>query len=158
MKRTAIFPGSFDPFTKGHAAIVEQALAMFDRVVVGIGDNISKQGLLTVDARRRLIEDMYAGEPRVEVKVYGGLTGELARTEGAAAIIRGVRNTTDFEYERTMEAANRRLFPDVVTVMLFTPSDVADISSSTVREILSFGRGVGEFMPDGVDIERYLEK
>lgn len=153
---TAIFPGSFDPFTKGHAAIVAQALTMFGRVVVGIGDNIAKQGLLTVDARRRLIEELYAGEPRVEVKVYSGLTGDLARAEGAAAIIRGVRNTTDFEYERTMEAANRRLFPDVVTVMLFTPSEVADISSSTVREIIRFGRGVEEFMPEGVDLKKYL--
>lgn len=155
---TAIFPGSFDPFTKGHAAIVEQALAMFDRVVVGIGDNIAKHGLLSVDARRRLIEDLYASEPRVDVKVYTGLTGELAVAEGAAAIIRGVRNTTDFEYERTMEAANRRLFPAIVTVMLFTPSGVADISSSTVREILSFGRGVAEFMPEGVDIEKYIDR
>ena len=153
---TAIFPGSFDPFTRGHAAIVEQALTMFDRVVVGIGDNIAKHGLLTVESRRRLIEDLYDGEPRVEVKVYTGLTGDLARAEGAAAIIRGVRNTTDFEYERTMEAANRRLFPGVVTVMLFTPPQVADISSSTVREILSFGRDVGEFMPDGIDLKQYL--
>ena len=153
---TAIFPGSFDPFTKGHAAIVEQALTMFDRVVVGIGDNISKQGLLTVDARRRLIEDVYAGEPRVEVKVYSGLTGELARAEGAAAILRGVRNTSDFEYERTMEAANRRLFPGLATVLLFTPHEVADISSSTVREIIRFGRGAEEFMPDGIDLKKYL--
>ena len=153
---TAIFPGSFDPFTRGHAAIVEQALTMFDRVVVGIGDNIAKHGLLTVESRRRLIEDLYDGEPRVEVKVYTGLTGDLALAEGAAAIIRGVRNTTDFEYERTMEAANRRLFPGVVTVMLFTPPQVADISSSTVREILSFGRDVDEFMPDGIDLKQYL--
>ena len=155
---TAIFPGSFDPFTRGHAARVEQALTMFDRVVVGIGDNIAKHGLLTVESRRRLIEDLYDGEPRVEVKVYTGLTGDLALAEGAAAIIRGVRNTTDFEYERTMEAANRRLFPGVVTVMLFTPPQVADISSSTVREILSFGRDVGEFMPDGIELEKYLER
>ena len=153
---TAIFPGSFDPFTRGHAAIVEQALTMFGRVVVGIGDNIAKQGLLTVDARRRLIEDLYAAEPRVEVKVYSGLTGDLARAEGAAAIIRGVRNTTDFEYERTMEAANRRLFPGLSTVLLFTPHEVADISSSTVREIIRFGRSAEEFMPDGVDLKRYL--
>ena len=153
---TAIFPGSFDPFTKGHAAIVAQALTMFGRGVVGIGDNIAKQGLLTVESRRRLIEDLYDGEPRVEVKVYTGLTGDLALAEGAAAIIRGVRNTTDFEYELTMEAANRRLFPGVVTVMLFTPPQVADISSSTVREIIRFGRGVEEFMPEGVDLKKYL--
>ena len=153
---TAIFPGSFDPFTRGHAAIVEQALTIFDRVIVGIGDNIAKRGLLTTDARRRLVEDLYASEPRVDVKVYTGLTGEMARAEGASAIIRGVRNTTDFEYERTMEAANRRLFPGLVTVMLFTPPEVADISSSTVREIIRFGRSADEFMPEGIDLKKYL--
>jgi len=154
---TAIFPGSFDPFTKGHAAIVRQALAMFDRVVIGIGDNIAKNSLLAVESRRRLIADFYAGEPRVGVEVYSGLTGDFASAQGAVAIIRGVRNTTDFEYERTMESANRRLFPSVVTVMLFTPSEVADIASSTVREILSFGRDVDEFMPEGIDIRKYLK-
>ena len=145
MERTAIFPGSFDPFTRGHAALVDEALNLFDRVVVGIGNNTSKQGLLTVENRKRLIDD-----------IYTGLTGEFAEAAGACAIIRGVRNTTDFEYERTMEATNHRIYPDITTVMLFTPSPVADISSSTVREVLSFGRTVEEFMPIGIDIEDYL--
>ena len=82
--------------------------------------------------------------------------GEFAEEMGACAIIRGVRNTTDFEYERTMEATNHRIYPDITTVMLFTPAPVADISSSTVREVLSFGRSVEEFMPVGVDINKYL--
>lgn len=156
MERIAIFPGSFDPFTRGHAALVEQALCLFDRVVIGIGNNTLKQGLLTVDNRKRLIDDVYADNPRVEARIYTGLTGELAEQLGACAIIRGVRNTTDFEYERTMEATNHRLCPTIITVMLFTPSPVADISSSTVREVLAFGRSVEEFLPDGIDIENYL--
>ena len=150
MERTAIFPGSFDPFTRGHAALVEEALNLFDRVVIGIGNNTAKQGLLTVGNRKRLIDDIYARNPRVEARVYTGLTGEFAEQMGACAIIRGVRNTTDFEYERTMEA-------EITTVMLFTPSPVADISSSTVREVLSFGRTVEEFMPEGIDINNYLQ-
>ena len=156
MERTAIFPGSFDPFTRGHAALVEEALNLFDRVVIGIGNNTAKQGLLTVGNRKRLIDDIYARNPRVEARVYTGLTGEFAEQMGACAIIRGVRNTTDFEYERTMEATNHRLYRGITTVMLFTPSPVADISSSTVREILSFGRSVAEFMPRGIIIENYL--
>ena len=143
MERPAIFPGSFDPFTRGHAALVDEALNLFDRVIIGIGNNTSKQGLLTVDER-------------VEACIYTGLTGEFAEAAGACAIIRGVRNTTDFEYERTMEATNHRIYPDITTVMLFTPSPVADISSSTVREVLSFGRTVEEFMPIGIDINKYL--
>lgn len=156
MERTAIFPGSFDPFTRGHEALVTEALNLFDRVVIGIGNNCAKTGLMSVENRRRLIEDLYAGNPRVKACIYTGLTGDFAEAEGACAIIRGVRNTTDFEYERTMEATNHRLYRDITTVMLFTPSPVADISSSTVREVLAFGRSVEEFMPRGIDIAKYL--
>ena len=154
--KTALFPGSFDPFTRGHEAIVEKSLRLFDRVIIGIGSNVAKQGLLTLENRKRLIDDLYADNPRVEAVVYKGLTGDFAQHAGAAAVIRGVRNTTDFEYERTMAATNRRLYPEVVTVMLFTPPDVADISSSTVREVLSFGRSVKEFLPEGINLNNYL--
>lgn len=156
MERIAIFPGSFDPFTRGHEALVHEALNLFDRVVIGIGSNSAKNALMTVENRRRLIEDLYAGNPRVEARIYTGLTGDFAEAEGACAIIRGVRNTTDFEYERTLEATNHRLYRDITTIMLFTPAPVADISSSTVREILSYGRSVKEFLPQGIDIEKYL--
>lgn len=94
MERSAIFPGSFDPFTRGHAALVDEALNLFDRVIIGIGNNTSKQGLLTVVNRKRLIDDLYAGNARVEARIYTGLTGEFAEEMGACAIIRGVRNTT----------------------------------------------------------------
>ena len=157
MERIELFPGAFDPFPRGHAALVEEALNLFDRVVVGIGNNVAKTGLLPVEARKRLVDDLYAREPRVEAQIYTGLTGELAERIGACAILRGVRNTTDFEYERTMEATNHRLCPSITTVMLFTPASVADISSSTVREVLSFGRSVEEFLPEGIDIENYLK-
>lgn len=156
MERKAIFPGSFDPFTRGHEALVAEALRLFDRVVIGIGNNNAKQGLLAVEQRKRLIEDIYRDEARVEVCVYTGLTGDFAAQTGACAIIRGVRNTSDFEYERTMEAANRRICPELTTVLLFTPAPVADIASSTVREVFAFGRTVEEFLPEGVDIAKYL--
>lgn len=156
MQRIVLFPGSFDPFTRGHEALVGQALQLFDRVIIGIGNNPGKSGLLTVENRRRLIADLYADEPRIEARIYTGLTGDFARQAGACAILRGVRNTTDFEYERTMEAANHRIHPEITTVMLFTPSEVADIASSTVREVLAFGRPVDEFMPRSIHIEEYL--
>lgn len=156
MQRIAIFPGSFDPFTRGHAALVDDALRLFDRVVIGIGSNSAKRGLLSVESRKRLIDDLYASDPRVEARIYTGLTGELAEATGATALIRGVRNTADFEYERTMQAANRRIYPSLTTVLLFTPASVADISSSTVREVMGFGRPVGEFLPEGIDINKYL--
>lgn len=156
MERIALIPGSFDPFTRGHAALVEAALKLFDRVTIGIGNNPSKRALLSIESRKRLIDDLYAADPRVETHIYDGLTGDFAQEVGACAIVRGVRTTSDFEYERTMEAANRRLYPALTTVVLFTPADVADISSSTVRELLAFGRPATEFLPAGIDITKYL--
>lgn len=156
--RTAIFPGSFDPFTKGHAALVEQALLLFDKVVIAIGENVNKNSLLKAEERERLIRDYYTDNPKIEVIRYSTLTGDIAREVGATAIIRGLRNTIDFEYERTMAQANRRIFPELQSVMLFTPAEVSDISSSTIRELLAFGRDVSELIPEGVKLENYLTK
>lgn len=154
--KTAIFPGSFDPFTRGHEAVVEQALQLFDRVVIAIGDNVSKNSLLSLKNRLRLIHRLYENNPKVECVAYSTLTGDLAREVGAQAIIRGVRNTIDFEYERTMAQTNSRLFPEIETVLLLTPPSLADVSSSTVRELIAFDRDVAEMMPEGVNLNDYL--
>ncbi len=157
MQRISIFPGSFDPFTRGHAVVVEQALSLFDKVIIAIGHNVTKRGLLSVAERKRLIDDVYKNNPRVECHIYDSLTGDFAMKVGAVAMIRGVRNTIDFEQERILEAVNRRLHPTLSTVVMFTPAEVVDISSSAVRELLAFGHDVSEFMPEGVDIKNYME-
>ena len=156
MTRIALFAGSFDPFTRGHEAVVEEALRLFDEVVIGVGENVSKKGLLSVEDRCRLIEDLYADNKRVRVAKYSTLTGDFAREVGATALVRGVRNTVDFEFERTIEATNRNLFPELTTVLLVTPAEYMHISSSVVRELLSFGRSVDELMPSRIKIENYL--
>jgi pantetheine-phosphate adenylyltransferase len=156
--KTAIFPGSFDPFTKGHEAIAEQALRLFDKVIIAIGENVSKRSLLSLDARKRLICDLYKNEPRIECVTYSSLTTCLAHKMGAVAIIRGVRNAIDFEYERTMAQTNRRLAPELETVLLFTPAELMDVSSSTVRELLAFGRDVEPMMPAKIQLKEYLEE
>lgn len=156
MKRIALFPGSFDPFTRGHESLVEGALRLFDQVVIAVGENISKRGLLTTEQRIRLISDRYKDDSRVSVASYSCLTGDFARQVGAVAMIRGIRNTTDFNFERSIEATNRRIFPEITTVMLVTPDEYAHISSSIVRELLNFGHEVTEFMPEGIDIKNYL--
>ncbi len=157
MERVAIFPGSFDPFTRGHAAVVEQALLLFDRVVVAIGYNSDKRGFMPLEARVALLEDLYGSQERVEVASYDGLTIDFARSRGAVAMIRGMRNMVDFEYERSLAAVNSRIGADVATVVLFAPADLADISSNIVRELYSYGHCVNEFLPDGVEIEKYIK-
>ncbi|MBQ9138311.1 MAG: pantetheine-phosphate adenylyltransferase [Alistipes sp.] len=158
MDRIALFPGSFDPFTRGHESLVEGALRLFDKVVIAVGENISKRGLLSTEQRIRLIRDRYKDDSRIEVRSYSCLTGDFARQCGAVAMIRGIRNTTDFNFERSIEATNRRLFPEITTVMLVTPDEYAHISSSIVRELMSFNHDVSEFMPEGIDIDNYINK
>jgi pantetheine-phosphate adenylyltransferase len=158
MKRVALFAGSFDPFTRGHEVVVEEALQLFDEVVVGVGDNISKKSLLSVEQRCQLIADLYKDNDRVKVASYNTLTGDFAHEVGATVLVRGIRNTIDFEFERSIEATNRQLFPELTTVLLPTPAEYMHISSSVVRELLSFGRKVDDYMPQGVNIEEYLSK
>ncbi|MBR1962444.1 MAG: pantetheine-phosphate adenylyltransferase [Alistipes sp.] len=157
MKKIALFAGSFDPFTRGHEAVVEEALRLFDEVVVAVGENVSKHALLSVEQRCRLIEDVYRNEERVRVASYSTLTGDFAREVGATALVRGVRNTVDFEFERTIEITNRRLFPELTTVLLATPTEYMHISSSTVRELLAFGRSVDDYLPQNIKIENYIK-
>lgn len=157
MATIALFAGSFDPFTRGHEAVVDAALHLFDEVVIGVGENISKRGLLSIEQRCQLISDLYRNNSRVKVASYNTLTGDFARKMGATILVRGVRNTVDFEFERTIEATNRQLFPELTTVLLPTPAEYMHISSSTVRELLAFGRDVKEYLPQDIDIRNYIE-
>lgn len=156
MERVAIFPGSFDPFTRGHAAVVEEALRLFDRVIIAIGHNPAKRGLLDAASRKRLIEKVYANNSRVDVTLYTTLTGDEARRVGATTIIRSVRNATDFDYERTMDHANRAIFPELRTVVVIAPAEVEHISSSLVRELHTFGHDTQSLLPEGIRLEDYL--
>ncbi len=146
-KKIAIFPGSFDPFTVGHASIVERGLPMFDKIVIGVGINERKRPLYSHEARVRAISELYADEPRVSVVSYDDLTIDLARREGAQFILRGLRSVKDFEYERDIANMNR-LLSGVETVLLFTEPHFSSISSSVVRELIAFGKDVSRFLPD----------
>ena len=146
MKRIAIFPGSFDPFTIGHASIVERGLPLFDEIVIGVGFNANKRSLLSPEERVEAIHTLYANEPRIRVVSYDDLTIDLARREGAGYILRGLRSVKDFEYERDIANINHRL-AGVETVLLFTEPQFSDISSSVVRELIAFGKDVTDFLP-----------
>ena len=131
---------------------------MFDKVIVAIGHNSAKRGLLTPEARKRLIEQVYNGDARVEVTTYSTLTGDEARRVGATTIIRSVRNATDFDYERTMDHANREIFPELRTIIVIAPADVEHISSSLVRELRAFGHDTSTLLPRGIKLEDFIEQ
>ena len=145
-KKTAIFPGTFDPFTRGHYSVVERALNLFDEVVIAIGINALKKPLFTADERVEMLRRLYADEPRVRVVVYSGLTVDLARECNARYILRGVRSIIDFEYEKSIADVNREI-SGLETILLFTEPQYAYISSSVVRELMSYGRNVEAFLP-----------
>ena len=150
MSNIALFPGSFDPFTAGHLNILKRALTMFDGVVVAVGINQDKSGFFNNAARIDIINQTIAGLENVEVIEYDGLTVDICRHLGIHHIVRGVRNMLDFENERAIADANRRLAPEIETIIIPTAQEFAHISSSAVRDILRHHGDTSLFIPDGV--------
>lgn len=150
--KTALFAGSFDPITVGHEDIVRRALPLFDRVVVAIGHNGAKRSYFPLEQRLEWIRRAFADSEKVEAAVYEGLTTDFARECGARYLLRGVRNGSDLEYEQQVAAANRRLAPELETVLLMTGKDYVDVSSTLVRELHRHGRSVSDLLPRGVEI------
>jgi len=141
-----LFPGSFDPFTLGHADIVKRALGLLDEVVIAVGYNENKNGWMPVEERVAAIRKLYAGNPCVTVESYTGLTVDFAKERGITAIIRGVRTTADFEYEMQLADMNRQL-TGIETILLPASPQFASLSSSVVRELAHFRHDISKFLP-----------
>jgi pantetheine-phosphate adenylyltransferase len=150
--RRALFPGSFDPFTAGHLNILRRALTMFDEVVVAVGINQDKRGFFDMEKRLDIIRRATAGLKGVSVIQYDTLTIDICRSLGIHHIVRGVRNMIDFETERSIADANRRLAPDIETVIIPTAQEFAHISSSAVRDILKHHGDYSAFIPEGIEL------
>ena len=146
MAKQALFAGSFDPFTIGHYSVVKRALPMFDKITIGIGINSGKKSMLPVEERVKAIEKAFAGEERIEVQVYDCLTMDFAKEIGADVLLRGVRTTKDFEYEREIADINLKL-GGIETVLLISEPEYASVSSSVVRELITYGKDVSELLP-----------
>ena len=145
--RTGIFVGSFDPFTIGHDSIVRRALPLFDRLVIGVvGDNVHKPDMPSAEQRMQVIRDLYAGDERIEVKIYNGLAMDFAKSENAHFIVKGVRSVSDFEYEQWQADFNRRL-GGIETILLYTEPELASVSSSALRELSHFGVDISDYLP-----------
>ena len=141
-----LFPGSFDPFTLGHKSIVDRTLQFAEDVVIAIGVNAGKKSMFSLEERMAQILKVYADEPRVKVASYEGLTTDFAESIGATAMVRGVRTAQDFEFERMLADVNRKL-TGIETILLITEPQYSAISSSVVRELLSYGKDVKDFLP-----------
>lgn len=147
MPRIALFPGSFDPFTNGHLDVVRRGVGLFDQVIVAIGTNSSKQRYLPVEQMLALIADVFQDEPRVSVRTFKGLTAEFAREVEANYLLRGLRNSPDFEYEKPIAYGNQHINPGLETVFLLTSPTLGAISSTIIREIHRYGGNVDAFLP-----------
>jgi len=147
----AVFPGSFDPFTKGHLDIVQRGAGLFEKVVIGIGVNASKSRYYPLEQMIAAIKQTTQDLPNVEVQTYQGLTALFAQEVGATYLLRGLRNTTDFEYENSIAQGNRHVVEGLETVFMITDPQLAYISSSVVRDIHRYGGDVSAFLPHSLD-------
>lgn len=147
MQRTGIFVGSFDPFTKGHDSIVRRALPLFDRLVIGVGVNGSKQYMLTAEQRVEAIRRLYRDVAAIEVEQYSDLTVDFALRHNAQFIVKGVRSVRDFEFEREQADINRRL-TGIDTLLLYALPELGSVSSTVVRELQRYGRDCSMFLPE----------
>ena len=149
-KRTAIYPGSFDPLTNGHLAIIQRGLKVFDRLVGAVANNPEKRPMFTAPERKAMISEAIGGDTRVEVDSFDSLLVEYVRRRGIHTVLRGLRAVSDFEYEFQIANMNRHLLPDLETVFVMTGEDYFFVSARLVREVATFGGDVSAFVPANV--------
>ena len=147
MERTAIFPGSFDPFTNGHFDIVNRGLKLFDKIIIAIGHNSDKKRYFSLELMTQKIREAFPDNPRIEIISYSELTANLAKKHNANFLLRGLRNTTDFEYENSIAQVNRYLNDYLESVFLITSPKYAAINSSIIKEVHRYKGDIGEFLP-----------
>ncbi|MBK7174680.1 MAG: pantetheine-phosphate adenylyltransferase [Bacteroidales bacterium] len=152
--KIAVFPGSFDPITRGHESIVQRAIPLFDKIIIAIGTNIDKSGYFTLEQRLTWIHEVFKDEPSVSVTSYHGLTVDFCHEVNAGYMIRGLRTSADFEFERSVAQVNTRLSGELETIFFLTLPEHVMITSSIVREVHKYGRNVSQFVPDGIIIPK----
>mgnify|MGYP001295627262 CR=1 FL=1 len=155
MKKIAVFPGSFDPFTIGHEGIVRRALGLFDEIIIAVGANAFKKSYFPLETRKEMIAKVFSDEPRVKVDHYEGLTVDYCINKGAKYILRGLRTAADFEFERAIAQVNKALKSDVESVFLLTVPEHTPINSTIVRDIIRSGGDASKFVPAAIDLKRY---
>jgi pantetheine-phosphate adenylyltransferase len=156
MKKIAVFPGSFDPITRGHESVITRALPLFDEVYVSIGVNAEKKGFFNIDQRVEWIKQVFANESKVKVTKYEGLTVNYCLELGAGYILRGLRTSADFEFERSIGQINKKLNKGIETVFLLTAPEYTSLNSSIIRDILRHGGDAGQFVPSAINMTELM--
>ena len=155
MKRIAIFPGSFDPFTIGHESIVTRALPLFDKIIISIGYNSEKRQFFPVEKRIQWIKEAFNNNPKIEVETFSGLTVEYCQAKNAKFILRGLRTAADFEYERAIAQINKKMAYELESIFLLTTPEHTMITSTIVRDIIRHNGDVSQFLPKVQDPDAY---
>ena len=153
MDRIAVFPGSFDPVTKGHESVIKRSLFLFDKLIIALGENSEKSSLFTLEQRLSWLHKLFGNEKKISITQYTGLTVDFCREQGARFILRGLRTSADFEFERGIGQMNRLMEPGLETVFLLCEPEYASLSSSIVRDILRHKGDVSMFIPEGIIIK-----
>ena len=156
MSKIALFPGSFDPITVGHESIVYRTLNLFDKIIIAVGHNENKKAFFPLEKRLAMINDVFDSNPKIEVIHYKDLTVDVCKRVGAKYIIRGLRTSADFEYERAIAQVNKAMYPDIESVFILTMPEHTSINSTIVREILRYGGDASKFLPSAVDLKKYM--
>ncbi|MDG2086470.1 MAG: pantetheine-phosphate adenylyltransferase [Flavobacteriales bacterium] len=152
MSKIAVFPGSFSPFSIGHQSVVEKALPLFDKIIISIGVNSKKNQYFSIQERMQWIESVYANNNKIEIKKYEGLTIDFCKKEGANFILRGLRDSHDFKFEKNIAQMNKDLNSSIETIFIITTPEVSHISSSLIRDIIKNGGDVSQFIPKEINI------
>jgi pantetheine-phosphate adenylyltransferase len=155
MNKIAVFPGSFDPFTIGHEAIIRRAICLFDEIIIAVGANALKKNFYSLETRKEMISKVFENDPVVTVDHYEGLTVEYCRKKGAGYLLRGLRTSADFEFERAIGQVNKAMAPEIESVFLLTSPEHSFINSTIVRDIIINGGDASRFVPSAINLKDY---
>jgi pantetheine-phosphate adenylyltransferase len=155
MEKIAIFPGSFDPFTIGHESVVKRAMPMFDKIFIMIGYNANKKSFFPIEKRMKWINQIFADEKKIEVRLHEGLTVDFCKEVGARYILRGLRTSSDFEYERAIAQVNKKMHPEIETVFLLTLPEHTPVNATIIRDIVFHGGDASMFLPKGLNMDEF---
>jgi len=155
MKRVAVFPGSFDPFTIGHESIVRRSLSLYDKIIIMVGYNANKKSFFSIEKRVKWIKQVFKNDKKIEVQIHEGLTVDFCKKVGAKYILRGLRTSSDFEYERAIAQVNKKMHPEIETVFLLTLPEHTPVNATIIRDIVFHGGDASMFLPSCLNLNEF---